>query len=137
MRKSGPGFFMRGFAMHYYRIIFGSYLFTAVPNFFYKGAGGIVFFGLNTFIVEQFFHCQRGAKCGNKYNIIAGNAIEWHQFLTLGILKEAYVFGEQVGIYLWVVNHFAQQKNSFTGIFIHGAKSNFNGIFHAIAKPKI
>ena len=54
MRKSGPGFFVFGFAMYYNTVALVCNLFAAVPYFFYKGAGGIVFLCLNAFFAQHF-----------------------------------------------------------------------------------
>ncbi len=43
----------------------------------------------------------------------------------------------QIFIYLWVMNHFTQQKNAFALIFFYCFESNVNGVFNTIAKPKV
>jgi len=43
----------------------------------------------------------------------------------------------EIGIYLRVMYHFAEQKNPFARVFVHGPESDLDRIFHPIAKTEM
>ncbi len=67
-------------------VILFSDLFAAVPNFFYKRAGGIVFFYGYTKFPKFFFYRKCCAKGRDEHDIIAAKGTEWNYFVAFGIL---------------------------------------------------
>ena len=68
--KRSSCFFVLWLAMNHNAVTFLCNLFASVPDFFNKRAGCIIFFCLNTFLIQERFNFKRGTKSGYKHYII-------------------------------------------------------------------
>lgn len=57
--------------------------------------------------------------------------------MTARILQETHTFTNEICVHLRVVNHFAEQKYSFTAIFFYCPKRYFDGILDAVAEAEM
>ena len=135
--EGGPSFFVLRLAMYHQRIALVAQLFPAVPYFFNKGAGGIILVRGNTQGIQFFLNGQGSAESGDDDHIFGRQLIEGDERFAVGILQELYPMLLQVGIHLGVVDHFTQQENALTGVFLHASVGNFNSILHPIAEPEM
>src|SRR5690606_5335017 len=119
MREGGARFFMAGFTMDDDAVIFLGDGFTAVPHFFYKGAGGIVFLHLYADAAQLRFQSKGGSKSRYQHYIIGLQAVDRNQFPAISVLQKLYATREEVGVYMRIVDHFTQQKNPPSRIFFN------------------
>ena len=80
---------MIGFSMNNDSVIFLRDRFAAVPDFFYKRAGSIIFFCLNADVIQSLFNGERGPKCGDQYNVIGREFFERNKLLPISVLEKA------------------------------------------------
>ena len=59
------------------------------------------------------------------------------KLMSIGVHNKFDAAALKVIVHLLVVNHLAEQKNSFVRIFLNCLVADFNGIFHAITKSEM
>ena len=137
MGECGSCFLVSRFAMNDDGIIFLGDLCAAVPDFFNKRTGCIVFFCLDADGPQSFFDLERCAKSRYDHDVVFGQVFEGYELLSMGVLEELNAAGQEVGVDLGVVDHFAEQEDAFAGVFVDGAEGDLDGVFDAVAEAEV
>ncbi len=80
---------------------------------------------------------QCGTKSRNNQHIVLGNSIPGNELPSISVHDELNTATFQIVVYLLIMDHLTQQVNFLVGVFFQRFVADFNGIFYAIAKPKM
>ena len=137
MTEGSSRLLMLRLAVDYNRIIRRRQLRRTVPNFFNERTRRIVLFDIHANFPQFLLQLQRGSKSWNQHDIVSSKLRKRGDGPAFCVLQKPNTLILQVLIDLWIVNHLAQQENSFTLILLHGLVGDFDGIFNAKTKSKM
>jgi len=69
--------------------------------------------------------------------ISSWSGFEGYELLSVGVLEKLDAAGQEVGVDLGVVDHFAEQEDAFAGVFFDGAERDLNGVFDTVAEAEV
>ena len=88
--ERGPGFFVGGLSMHHNGISFLCDLCGAVPDLFYKRAGGVIFFDRDAEALKFLFNGYSGSERRDQHHVIRCDFCEVHNRIAISIHDEAH-----------------------------------------------
>jgi hypothetical protein len=110
---------------------------SSVPNLFDKWTSGIVLLDLHSFIEQKGFYFECCPKGGNDNNVLRMDVFPGDELATISIHDKSYPTTLEVVVYLLIVDHLAEQVNFPGGILLKSPVTNFDSVFHAVAKTEM
>src|SRR6056297_2369189 len=137
VRKCCTGLFVPVFPVNNEAVSFFAKFIPAVPNFFYKRTGGIVLIRIDSLLLKFILNFNRSTKSRYNCDILLAERFNRYLYRSIRIKQKLYTPFLKIFIYGGIMNHFTQQVDVFTGIFLNRTICDINGIFDTIAETEM